>query len=152
MINENFSAILYLISSVFFILALKGLSSPETARRGNIFGILGMLTAVSTLILQPNTSNFIPVVNHVWGSAVSIATNLHLLTAQPDMPGGLFPSKSMLELDTTEKNIFITDLPTESFSIFEQIKENNGFASVSDKPGIGIIPNLDFIKEFEVNE
>ncbi len=59
MINENFSAILYLISSVFFILALKGLSSPETARRGNIFGILGMLTAVSTLILQPNTSNFI---------------------------------------------------------------------------------------------
>ena len=62
MINENFSAILYLISSVFFILALKGLSSPETARRGNIFGILGMLTAVSTLILQPNTSNFIPVV------------------------------------------------------------------------------------------
>ena len=97
-------------------------------------------------------ANFIPVVNHVWGSAVSIATNLHLLTAQPDMPGGLFPSKSMLEFDTTEKNIFITDLPTESFSILEQVKENNGFASVSDKPGIGIIPNLDFIKEFEVNE
>ena len=41
-------------------------------------------------------ANFIPVINHVWGSAVSIATNLHLLTAQPDMPGGLFPSKSML--------------------------------------------------------
>ena len=56
MINENFSALLYLISSVF-ILALKGLSSPETAR-GNIFGILGMLTAISTLILQPNTSLF----------------------------------------------------------------------------------------------
>jgi D-galactarolactone cycloisomerase len=30
-------------------------------------------------------ANFIPVINHVWGSAVSIATNLHLLTAQPDM-------------------------------------------------------------------
>ena len=97
-------------------------------------------------------ANFIPVVNHVWGSAVSIATNLHLLTAQPDMPGGLFPSKSMLEFDTTEKNIFITDLPTESFSILEQVKENNGFASVSDNPGIGITPNHDFIKEFEVNE
>ena len=91
-------------------------------------------------------ANFIPVINHVWGSAVSIATNLHLLTAQPNMPEGLFPSKSMLEFDTTEKNIFITDLPTESFSILEQVRENNGFASVSDNPGIGITPNQDFIK------
>ena len=69
-------------------------------------------------------SNFIPVINHVWGSAVSIAVNLHLLTAQPDMPGGLFPSKSMLEFDTTEKNIFITDLPKEEFSILDQVKNN----------------------------
>ena len=97
-------------------------------------------------------ANFIPVVNHVWGSAISIATNLHLLTAQPDMPGGLFPSKSMLEFDTTEKNIFITDLPLENFSILDQVSKNNGFASISDNPGIGITPNLDFIKEFEVNE
>ena len=97
-------------------------------------------------------SNFIPIVNHVWGSALSVAVNLHLLTSLPDMPGGLFPTKSMLEFDTTEKNIFITDLAEEKFSILEQVKENNGFASVSDKPGIGIIPNLDFIKEFEVNE
>ena len=60
--NENLSALLYLISSVFFIMALKGLSSPETARRGNIFGILGMLIAVTTLILQPNTTNFFPMI------------------------------------------------------------------------------------------
>jgi len=97
-------------------------------------------------------ANFVPVVNHVWGSAVSIAVNLHLLTAQPDMPGGLFPSKSMLEFDTTEKNIFITDLPTEDFSILDQVKKNKGFASVTDNVGIGITPNKDFIKEFEVNE
>ena len=97
-------------------------------------------------------ANFIPVVNHVWGSAVSIAVNLHLLTAQPDMPGGLFPTKSMLEFDTTEKNIFITDLPKENFSILDQVKENNGYASVTDNVGIGINPNEDFIKEFEVNE
>ena len=71
-------------------------------------------------------ANFIPVINHVWGSAVSIAVNLHLLTAQPDMPGGLFPSKSMLEFDTTENNIFITDLPKEDFSILDQVKNNNG--------------------------
>ena len=68
------------------------------------------------------------------------------------MPGGLFPSKSMLEFDTTEKNIFITDLPIEDFSILDQVKKNNGFASVSDNSGIGINPNKDFIKEFEVDE
>ena len=52
----------------------------------------------------------------------------------------------------TKKNIFITDLPSESFSILDQVGKNNGFASVSDNPGIGITPNLDFINEFEVNE
>ena len=75
-----------------------------------------------------------------------------MLTAQPDMPGGLFSSKSMLEFDTTEKNIFITDLCKEEFSILEQVKNNNGHASVTDNIGIGINPNEDFIKEFEVNE
>ncbi len=97
-------------------------------------------------------SNFIPIVNHVWGSALSVAVNLHLLTTLPDMPGGLFPTKSMLEFDTTEKNIFITDLAEEKFSILDQVKNNNGFASVTDNIGIGINPNEDFIKEFEVNE
>jgi D-galactarolactone cycloisomerase len=58
----------------------------------------------------------------------------------------------MLEFDTTEKNIFITDLPKENFSILEQVKQNNGFVSVLENPGIGITPNLDFINEFEVNE
>ena len=58
MLNSNLSAIFYLISSVFFILALKGLSSPESSRKGNIFGMLGMAIAIITLILQPNSSNF----------------------------------------------------------------------------------------------
>ncbi|MDC3057342.1 NAD(P)(+) transhydrogenase (Re/Si-specific) subunit beta [Alphaproteobacteria bacterium] len=58
MLNSNLSAIFYLISSVFFILALKGLSSPESSRKGNIFGMMGMAIAVITLILQPNSSNF----------------------------------------------------------------------------------------------
>ena len=55
-------------------------------------------------------SNFIPIVNHVWGSALSVAVNLHLMTVQPDMPGGLFPFKPMLEFDTTDKNIFTANL------------------------------------------
>ena len=96
-------------------------------------------------------SNFIPIVNHVWGSALSVAVNLHLLTTLPDMPGGLFPTKSMLEFDTTEKNIFITDLAEEKFSILDQVKIKNGFASPLENIGIGINPNKDFIKEYEYN-
>ena len=96
-------------------------------------------------------SNFIPIVNHVWGSALSVAVNLHLLTSLPDMPGGLFPIKSMLEFDTTEKNIFITDLAEEKFSILDQVKNKDGFASPLENIGIGINPKKDFIKEYEYN-
>lgn len=50
MLSINIVAALYLISGVFFILSLRGLSSPETSRTGNIFGMAGMLIAVvSTL-------------------------------------------------------------------------------------------------------
>ena len=97
-------------------------------------------------------SNFVPIVNHVWGSALSIAVNLHLLTSMPDMPGGLFPSKPMLEFDTTSKNIFVTDLSEEKFSILDQVKNNNGFAKPLEEIGIGINPNKDFIKKYEISD
>jgi NAD(P) transhydrogenase subunit beta len=44
--SANQTAISYLIASVLFILALKGLSHPRSARRGNLFGIIGMAIAV----------------------------------------------------------------------------------------------------------
>ena len=50
--SENLSAIFYLISGILFILALRGLSSPETSRRGNFFGILGMIIAVTVTFLS----------------------------------------------------------------------------------------------------
>ena len=96
-------------------------------------------------------ANFIPVINHVWGSALSIAVNIHLLTAQPDMPGGLFPSKSMLEFDTTEENKFITNLAIEKFSILDQVKKNDGLIDTIEEIGIGINPDKNFMKDFEIN-
>jgi len=51
MISINIVATLYLISGVFFILSLRGLSSPETSRTGNIFGMAGMLIAVVSTLL-----------------------------------------------------------------------------------------------------
>ncbi len=44
------TALLYLVSSILFILALRGLSSPETSRKGNTYGMVGMGIAVLTTI------------------------------------------------------------------------------------------------------
>ena len=55
--TSNWAAILYLASGVLFILALRGLSSPETSRQGNIFGMIGMTIAlgVTLLLIAPDT-------------------------------------------------------------------------------------------------
>ena len=52
MISANLLALFYLISGVLFILALRGLSSPETSRQGNLYGIIGMSLAIGVTILS----------------------------------------------------------------------------------------------------
>ena len=52
MISANILALFYLISGVLFILALRGLSSPETSRQGNLFGIIGMIVAIGVTIIS----------------------------------------------------------------------------------------------------
>src|SRR5262245_15823155 len=48
--SANLQGLLYLVAGVLFILALRGLSSPESSRRGNMFGIAGMVIAVLTTL------------------------------------------------------------------------------------------------------
>ena len=50
--SPNLLAVFYLISGVLFILALRGLSSPETSRQGNFFGIIGMAIAIGVTIIS----------------------------------------------------------------------------------------------------
>ena len=50
--SANLSSILFLITGILFILALRGLSSPETSRMGNFFGITGMILAIVVSILS----------------------------------------------------------------------------------------------------
>ena len=52
--SANLSSILFLITGILFILALRGLSSPETSRMGNLFGICGMVLAIIVSILSVN--------------------------------------------------------------------------------------------------
>jgi NAD(P) transhydrogenase subunit beta len=48
--NADIAALLYLVAGVLFIQALRGLSSPESSRRGNMLGIVGMVIAVATTL------------------------------------------------------------------------------------------------------
>jgi len=52
--SANLSSLLFLMTGVLFILALRGLSSPETSRMGNFFGIVGMILAIVVSILSVN--------------------------------------------------------------------------------------------------
>ena len=56
--TENLSALAYLVASVCFIMALRGLSSPETSRGGNMFGIVGMVIAIVTTVLAPDVVSY----------------------------------------------------------------------------------------------
>ena len=57
-ISANFAALAYLVSSILFIMALRGLSSPVTARTGNAYGIVGMAIAVVTTVLGPGVMSY----------------------------------------------------------------------------------------------
>jgi NAD(P) transhydrogenase subunit beta len=56
-LSAEWSAILYLVAAVCFILALKGLSSPKGARRGNLIGAFGALVALVTVFLSMRLEN-----------------------------------------------------------------------------------------------
>src|SRR5512135_1141704 len=48
--SANLAALCYLVAAALFILALRGLSNPETSRRGNLFGMVGMAIAIATTL------------------------------------------------------------------------------------------------------
>ena len=83
--SANMVALAYLVASVFFILALKGLSSPESARRGNVFGILGMMIAVTTTMTL--TENWMLIIGciAIGGVIGTIIAKRVQMTAMPEL-------------------------------------------------------------------
>ena len=61
-LDPNLTGILYLVASICFIMALRGLSSPVSARGGNLFGIVGMVIAIVTTVLQPLVDSYVWIV------------------------------------------------------------------------------------------
>ncbi|HKO10214.1 MAG TPA: NAD(P)(+) transhydrogenase (Re/Si-specific) subunit beta [Alphaproteobacteria bacterium] len=56
--SANLAAIAYLVASICFIMALRGLSSPDSARMGNVLGIIGMVIAVATTLAAPGVVSY----------------------------------------------------------------------------------------------
>ena len=92
MISANLSAIFYLISGVLFILALRGLSSPETSRQGNLFGILGMIIAITVTFLSignfTNGFMFVLIFLLIGGSIGAFIAYRIPMTAMPELVAG----------------------------------------------------------------
>ena len=92
MISSNLLAIFYLISGVLFILALRGLSSPETSRQGNLFGIIGMALAIGvTIISVGNFSTgflYLMILMLIGGSIGSFIAFKIPMTAMPELVAG----------------------------------------------------------------
>lgn len=83
--SANLVALAYLIASVFFILALKGLSSPITARRGNLFGMVGMAIAVITTLTVTKNWALILVCIAMGGIIGAIVARRVQMTAMPQL-------------------------------------------------------------------
>ena len=92
MISANLSAIFYLISGILFILALRGLSSPETSRQGNLFGILGMIIAITVTFLTVgnfSTSTIYVFIFLLVGGAIGAFIAFKIpMTAMPELVAG----------------------------------------------------------------
>jgi H+-translocating NAD(P) transhydrogenase subunit beta len=91
--NANLAAVAYLISGVLFILTLRGLSSPDTSRRGNFLGMSGMALAVATALatlwyekaLDPITLALISGGVIVGGGAGAVIARRVHMTAMPQL-------------------------------------------------------------------
>jgi NAD(P) transhydrogenase subunit beta len=78
--TANLAALLYLVSGVLFILALRGLSSPETSRRGNQNGMIGMIIAVLTTLAVSSPGDAL-----TWGlilGGVAVGGTIGAITAR----------------------------------------------------------------------
>src|SRR4051812_35441699 len=85
--TANQTTLLYLVASVCFILALKGLAHPATARRGNLFGMAGMTIAVVTtlaLVFRGHLE-FILIAMAIGGAIGAVVARRVQMTQMPEL-------------------------------------------------------------------
>ena len=87
MITHEIAAYGYLIAAICFIMALRGLSSPESSRQGNLFGIVGMLVAIGVTVTTPGVvSPWLIVGGLIIGGTIGTVVALRIqMTALPQL-------------------------------------------------------------------
>jgi len=90
-LSANTQAVIYLISAILFILALKGLTHPSTARRGNYLGMAGMVLAIVATLLGSEVQSYGFIVAGVLvGAVIGIAVAMRIqMTAMPQLVAAL---------------------------------------------------------------
>jgi len=91
MLSSNVVALAYLVAAILIIFALKGLSSPESARRGNTLGIAGMVIAVLVTLQMPGVHSYgwIFAAILIGGSAGLIIARRIPMTHMPQLVAGM---------------------------------------------------------------
>ncbi|MBK1732034.1 NAD(P)(+) transhydrogenase (Re/Si-specific) subunit beta [Thiococcus pfennigii] len=90
-LSTNTQAIAYLVSAVLFILALKGLTHPATARRGNLYGIAGMAIAIGATLAGSEVQSYgLIAIAIVAGAAIGAVVAMRIqMTAMPQLVAAL---------------------------------------------------------------
>src|SRR5213080_4853409 len=91
--SADLVALLYLVAGVLFILALRGLSSPETSRRGNLFAMVGMAIAIATTLASHPPAGFgawglVVLGLAIGGSTGAVIARRVPMTAMPELVAG----------------------------------------------------------------
>ena len=83
----NLAALAYLVAGICFIMALRGLSHPESARRGNFYGMVGMVIAVLTTLAAPSVIGYdLIIIGLAIGGAIGTVVALKIqMTAMPQL-------------------------------------------------------------------
>jgi NAD(P) transhydrogenase subunit beta len=119
--SANQVAFAYLIASVLFILALKGLSHPETARRGNMFGIIGMAIAVLTTLALTKSFLLIVVAIAIGGALGALVARRVQMTQMPELVAAMH---SLVGLAAVLIAIAVVNNPS-AFNIPEPMPRGN---------------------------
>ncbi|MGY6496673.1 MAG: NAD(P)(+) transhydrogenase (Re/Si-specific) subunit beta, partial [Microcella sp.] len=86
-LTPEWTAFLYLVAAVCFILALKGLGSPRTARRGNLIGALGAVIAMVVVFLSTELDNLALIIGVIaFGTIIAVpASRMVKMTQMPQL-------------------------------------------------------------------